>query len=117
MNIQSIEFWLVALILTIVVVGGFGLFVRWCTYSPAVRGDQLDKMRVGMTTAEVVAVLGQPRLSQWAKGKQNLTWIYGLPMKRHALVLEFNAQDKMVSFAHGVPGEERRQRRNPFPDA
>ena len=115
MNLHSIEFWLVAVLLTIVVVGGFGLFVRWCTYSPAVSRDQLDKLRAGMTTAEAVAVLGQPRISRWAKGKQNLTWIYGLPMKRHALILEFNAEDKMVSFAHGVPGEG--HRRNPFPDA
>lgn len=116
MNLQSIEFWLVVLFLTICVVGGFGLFVRWCTYSPAVRRDQLDKLRAGMTTAEVVAILGQPRNSRWATNKQNLTWTYGAPMKRHALVLEFNSQDKMLSFAHGVPGEELRHR-NPFPDA
>jgi len=117
MNLHSIEFWLVALILTICVVGGFGLFARWCTYSPAVRRDQLEKLRAGMTTAEVVAVLGQPRDSRWATDKKNLTWTYGAPMKRHVLILEFNSQDKMLSFAHGVPGEERRRRRNPFPDA
>ncbi len=116
MNLQSIEFWLVALILTICVVGGFGLFARWCTYSPAVRRDQLEKLRAGMSTAEVVAVLGQPRDSRWATDKKNLTWTYGAPMKRHVLIVEFNSQDKMLSFAHGVPGEGRR-RRNPFPDA
>ena len=115
MNLQSIEFWLVALLVTICVVGSFGLFVRWCTYSPAVSRDHLDKMRVGMSTAEVVAVLGQPRISRWATDKKNLTWTYGAPMKRHVLILEFNSQDKMVSFAHGVPGAGHRH--NPFPDA
>ena len=116
MNLQSLEFWLVALLVTICVVGGFGLFARWCAFSPAVRRDQLDKMRVGMTTAEIVAVLGQPRDSRWATDKKNLTWTYGAPMKRHVLILEFNSQDKMMSFTHGVPGEGRR-RRNPFPGA
>ena len=111
MNLQSTEFWLVALILTIIVVGGFGFFVRWCTYSPAVRREQLEKLRAGMATAEVVAILGQPRISRWATDKKNLTWTYGWPMKRHMLILEFNAQDKMVSYAHGVPGEG--HRRNP----
>ena len=116
MNLQSLEFWMVALLVMICVVGGFGLFARWCAFSPAVRRDQLDKMRVGMTTAEIVAVLGQPRDSRWATDKKNLTWTYGAPMKRHVLILEFNSQDKMMSFTHGVPGEGRR-RRNPFPDA
>ena len=116
MNLQSLEFWMVALLVMICVVGGFGLFARWCAFSPAVSRDQLDKMRVGMTTAEIVAVLGQPRLSRWATDKKNLTWTYGASMKRHVLILEFNSQDKMVSFVHGIPGQANRQR-NPFPEA
>lgn len=114
-NLQSIEFWLVALLATICVVGGFGVFARWCSFSPAVRRDKLEQLRVGMTTDEVIAVLGQPRDNRWEANKKNQKWTYGAPMKRHVLILEFGAQDKLLSFAHGVPGESRR--RNPFPDA
>jgi outer membrane protein assembly factor BamE (lipoprotein component of BamABCDE complex) len=112
-SLQSIELWLVALVLTICVVGGFGAFARWCGSSPAVRRDRLDKLRVGMTTAEVVAVIGQPRERRHA-ANGNCAWVYGSPMKRHALLVEFNPQDRMLSFTHGVPGAIRH--RNPFPE-
>jgi hypothetical protein len=114
MTLQSVELWLVALILTIVVVGGFGMFTRWCAGSPAVRREQLEKLRVGMTTAEVVAVLGQPRETKHAADGQR-QWIYGSPLKRHVLLMEFSAKDKMLRFAHGIPGANRQ--RSPFPDA
>jgi outer membrane protein assembly factor BamE (lipoprotein component of BamABCDE complex) len=110
---QSIEFWLVALIVTICLLGGFGVFARWCSFSPAVRRDQLEKLRLGMTTAEIVALIGQPRESkQTAEGARQ--WIYGSRMKRHVLIMQFSAKDKLQSFAHGVPGEARRA--NPFPE-
>jgi hypothetical protein len=114
-NLQSIEFWLVVLLGTICVVCGFGVFARWCAFGPAVRRDQLERLRVGMTSAEVVTLLGEPRDHRWATQNKNLTWTYGAPMKRHVLILEFSAHDVLLSFAHGVPGENRRQ--NPFPDA
>jgi hypothetical protein len=111
---QSVELWLVALVFTIIVVGGFGVFARWCSLSPAVRREQLEKLRVGMTSAEVVAIIGQPReFKQMSNGQRQ--WVYGSPMKRHMLLVEFSAHDRMLSFAHGVPGA--RRQRNPFPDA
>jgi hypothetical protein len=110
-SLQSIELWLVALILTIVVVGGFGVFARWCAVSPAVRSEQLDKLRVGMTTVEVVAIIGQPRESRSAEDGHQ-AWVYGSPMKRNVLLVEFSADQKMLGFTHGVPGGKRR--RNPF---
>jgi hypothetical protein len=113
-DIQSIEFWLVALIITICVLGGFGFFARWCSFSPAVRRDQLEKLRVGMTTGEVVALIGQPRESkQGSDGVRQ--WIYGSRMKRHVLIMQFSPKDKLQSFAHGIPGASRQP--SPFPDA
>lgn len=112
-TLQSIELWLVALILTIVVVGGFGIFARWCGESPAVRRDKLDMLRTGMTTAEVVAILGQPRETKQGN-YGNPVWIYGSRLKRHALVLEFSRDDRMLAFTHGVPGES--QPKSPFAD-
>lgn len=101
----SIELWLVALIGTSCVLGGFGLFARWCAFSPAVRRNQLEKLRVGMTSAEVVALVGQPRSTREApEGSQ---WFYGSRMKRHVLMMQFNHSNKLLSFAHGVPGEGR----------
>ena len=113
-DIQSIEFWLVALICTIAVLGGFGLFARWCSFSPAVRRQQLDKLRLGMTTAEVVALIGQPREStQTPDGIRQ--WVYGSRMKRHVLIMQFTVNDKLQSFAHGIPGASRHS--NPFSGA
>ena len=115
-DIQSIEFWLVALIATICVLGGFGAFARWCSFSPAVRRTQLEKLRLGMTTAEVVAVVGQPR-----ENKQSVDgakqWIYGSRMKRHVLIMEFSSTDKLQNFAHGVPGASRQSRSKRLPEA
>lgn len=110
---QTVEFWLIALVLTIIVVGGFGVFARWCSMSPAVRREQLEKLRVGMTSAEVVAIIGQPRETREDRAGQR-QWVYGSPMKRHALLVEFSAHDKMIGFTHGVP--RTRPQRNPFPD-
>jgi hypothetical protein len=112
MSFQSIEFWLVALMITIAIVGSFGMFARWCATSPAVRPQQLDKLRVGMTAAEIVAIIGQPRAVKYEGEKQR--WTYGAPMKRNVLFCDFDG-DKLIGFTHGVPGQSRQ--RNPFPGA
>ncbi len=108
--LQSIEVWLVALAITICFMGGFGLFARWCSFSPAVRRNVLEKLRVGMTTNEVVALLGQPRESK-TNPDGHRQWLYGTRMKRHILIIEFNSHDTIESFAHGVPSR-RTQRDN-----
>ena len=111
MTLQSNEFWLLVMLALLGVLGGFGLFARWCSFSPAVRRAQLDKICVGMTTSEVVALIGQPRkVKQADKGVRQ--WTYGSRMKRHVLMMEFTPNDKLQSFAHGVPGQGRR---TPFP--
>ena len=113
-DLQSIEFWLVALIVTICLLGGFGVFARWCSFSPAVRREQMEKLRVGMTTGEVVALIGHPREStQGVDGIRQ--WIYGSRMKRHVLIMQFSSSDRLQSFAHGIPGASKHP--NPFPDA
>jgi len=102
----SNELWLIVMIATLCVLGGFGLFARWCAFSPAVRRDDLDKLRVGMTSAEVVAIVGQPRDAR--DGSEGPVWIYGSTMKRHVLMMQFNKSNKLLSFAHGVPGAGQR---------
>jgi hypothetical protein len=104
--IHTVEVWLVALIITIFLLGGFGVFARWCGASPAVRRQKLDQLRVGMTPEEVVAVLGEPR--QKRRSPEGVRqWLYGAPMKRHVLLIEFSATDHVESFAHGVPNPRR----------
>ena len=111
MPLQSIEFWLVALLALIGLLVGFSLFARWCSFSPAVREEQLEKICVGMTTSEVVAIIGQPRaVKQVPDGSRQ--WIYGSRIKRHVLMMQFSPRDKLQSFAHGIPGQGRR---TPFP--
>jgi outer membrane protein assembly factor BamE (lipoprotein component of BamABCDE complex) len=104
---HSIELWLVALIVTVCVIGGFGIFARWCAQSPAIPRGDLEKLRVGMTSAEIVALLGNPReVKRSPEG--HVQWVYGSRMKRHLLMMEFNSNDKLQIFAHGVPSTHRR---------
>jgi outer membrane protein assembly factor BamE (lipoprotein component of BamABCDE complex) len=103
MAAHSIEVWLVALAITICLIGSFGAFARWCSFSPAVPREALDKLRVGMTTYEVLALLGPPRQTRTAENGHR-HWIFGAPMKRHVLLIEFNSHEAVESFAHGVPG-------------
>lgn len=101
-TIHSVEVWLVALVITIAVLTGFGIFAHWCAASPAVRQRKLDLLQVGMTADEVRAALGPPRQTR-TNDAGALTWVYGSPMKRHLLLLEFSEQGKLNGFAHGVP--------------
>jgi outer membrane protein assembly factor BamE (lipoprotein component of BamABCDE complex) len=101
-TLHSREVWIAALGLTFLLLAGFGVFARWCSFSPAVRGDRLGQLRVGMTMDEVRALLGAPRRTK--TGESGLRqWIYGAPMKRHVLLIEFSSRDQLQSFGHGVP--------------
>ncbi|HWN94028.1 MAG TPA: outer membrane protein assembly factor BamE [Methylomirabilota bacterium] len=104
---NSIEVWLVALAITICVIGGFSVFARWCGLGPAIPRNRLDRLRVGMTSTEIVALIGQPReVRHTPEGHRQ--WIYGSRMKRHVLMMEFDSHDRLQIFAHGVPGAHRR---------
>ena len=109
----SMEVWLVAILGTLLVLAGFALFARWCSYSPAVAQRQLEKLRVGMTASEVVAIIGQPR-EFWKTDQGKNVWLYGARMKRHVLMLQFSEDERMTAFAHGIPRAD--QRNNPFPE-
>ena len=109
-SLHSIEVWLVALVITVTVLAGFGIFARWCAFSAAVPADKLAKLRVGMKPEEVVALLGAPRETRMsAEGLRR--WFYGARVKRHILLIEFNSHDMVESFAHGVPDTRRRANR------
>lgn len=104
--IQTIEVWLIALLLTVMVLASFGIFARWCSFSPAVPRKKLEQLRVGMTSEEVTALLGTPRYSRLTnEGVRQ--WQFGAAMKRHVLVIEFNAHGRIEGFAHGVPPAKR----------
>jgi outer membrane protein assembly factor BamE (lipoprotein component of BamABCDE complex) len=104
--LHSIEIWLIALAITVTVLAGFGVFARWCAFSAAVPAAKLEKLRVGMKTEEVVALLGSPREMKLSADGHRL-WIYGSRVKRHILLIEFTAHDAIESFAHGVPDQRR----------
>ena len=106
---HSIEVWLIALAITVTVLAGFGMFARWCALSAAVPAEKLEKLRVGMTTNEVVALLGSPRETKTSPDGHRL-WFYGARVKRHILLIEFNSHDSLESFAHGIPDPRRRAR-------
>jgi outer membrane protein assembly factor BamE (lipoprotein component of BamABCDE complex) len=100
--LNSIELWLVALVATVTILTGFGMFSRWCTFSPAVPRRKLAQLTVGMTMEQVRALLGRPR----EESHQNngvTQWTYGARAKRHLLIIEFNAGSTVIGFAHGVP--------------
>ena len=100
--IHSIEVWLIALAITICLIGGFTFFARWCSFSPAVSRESLEKLRVGMTTYEILALLGPPRETRTSEDGHR-QWIYGARMKRNVLLIEFSSHEALESFAHGVP--------------
>jgi len=104
--LHTVEVWLIALVVTVSLLGAFGAFARWCSLSPAVKQNKLDELRVGMTPEEVTAVLGEPRYTKMSpEGLRQ--WIYGAPMKRHVLLIEFSSHGRLESFAHGVPHARR----------
>ena len=106
MNLYSVEFWVVALLITIVLLAGFGIFARSCALGPAVPRKKLDALCVGMTTDEVAALLGRAReIKRHEKGMQ--FWRYGSQFKRHVLIAEFDASGKLQRFVHGVPDMRR----------
>jgi len=109
-GLHSIEVWLVALAITVTVLAGFGMFARWCALSAAVPADKLEKLRVGMRTDQVVALLGPPRETKTSADGHRL-WFYGSRVKRHILLVEFNSHDTLESFAHGVPDSRRHSAR------
>jgi outer membrane protein assembly factor BamE (lipoprotein component of BamABCDE complex) len=101
--LQSIDPWVIVAVLLMGLLVSYGFFARWCAYSPAVPRDQLNQLAVGTTMEDVRLLLGPPRLMrQLPDGFRE--WIYGAPMKRHVLMLQFSADGKLQSFAHAVPG-------------
>ena len=101
-GLQSIEVWLIALVVTTAILAGFGIFARWCSFGPAVPRRKLDRLQVGMPMGEARKILGRPR-EQLRDGTGVTHWIYGARAKRHVLVVEFNSNDVVTSFVHGIP--------------
>ena len=105
--LNSIEVWLIALVATVAILAGFGFFSRWCSFSPAAPRRKLEQLRVGMSMTDVREILGSPR-DAVRVGDGPLQWVYGSRLKRHMLIIEFNSNEMVTSFAHGVPQSSRR---------
>ena len=54
---------------------GFLLCATWCMEAPAIPYRQMEKMRVGMTSAEVLKLLGPPK-SKYAEAFGSEGWVY-----------------------------------------
>ncbi len=96
MNLESIEFWLLAFGAVLAIYGVFMAFSRWCLNSPAVPAEKLSRLRLGLLEREVVELLGKPfREGTW----RNLPeWHYGHRLKRHLLILRFDAGGRLRHF-------------------
>jgi outer membrane protein assembly factor BamE (lipoprotein component of BamABCDE complex) len=101
MNLDSIEVWMIALGCTVVVWAGFSIFSRWCAQSHAVPPEKLAELRVGMTRAEVTALLGPSRDVRMG-GDGVECWTFGSRLKRHALIVEFSPAGVVREFAYGL---------------
>jgi outer membrane protein assembly factor BamE (lipoprotein component of BamABCDE complex) len=104
--LHSIEAWLIALAITVAILAGFGIFSRWCAFSPAVSRRKLDQLRVGMSMDEVRTMLGEPRDATY-QGDGSSQWVYGARVKRHMLIIEFSSKASITGFAHGIPDRRR----------
>ena len=100
------QVWLIAPGATAIILAGFGIFARWCSFSPAVPRRKLEQLRVGMTMEEVKTLLGSAR-DQKHSTHGTSQWIYGARMKRHVLLIEFSDKLILQSFAHGIPDRRR----------
>lgn len=98
----TIEMWLLALAITIALIGGFSIFARWCISSPAVPQRKLDQLRVGMKQEEIHSLLGKPKETRPGENQHEF-WLYGSRFKRHLLVVELNQHGILTEFVHGVP--------------
>jgi hypothetical protein len=54
----------------------------------------------------VRALLGETREKR-EDDKGHQFWMYGSRLKRHVLVIEFDAARKVIQFVHGVPSEHK----------
>lgn len=102
-SLESINPWIAVAVFTTLLLAGFGIFARWCAFSPAVPVERLNQLAVGMTTENVRLLLGPPRLIRHIPNDMR-EWVYGASMKRHVLMLQFGTGKKLQSFAHSVPG-------------
>jgi outer membrane protein assembly factor BamE (lipoprotein component of BamABCDE complex) len=98
----SAQVWIIVLAALAVIATGFSVFARWSAFGPAVRHRKLDTLRVGASMDEITALLGRPRERRDGEEGRQL-WLYGSRLKRHVLVIEFDATGKMIQFIHGVP--------------
>ena len=98
----TLEMWLVALAITIALIGGFSSFARWCISGPAVAQRKINSLRIGMSQDDIRALLGEPRETRPGENEHEF-WLFGSRFKRHLLVIEFDANHRMKEFVHGVP--------------
>jgi hypothetical protein len=105
MSLDSNVFWIVTLSVCGVIVLGFTIFARHCSFSPAVSYGKLEQLRVGMNRDDVTALLGAPRDRRAGEDRAE-TWVYGARWKRHVLVLQFNGES-LQTFVHAMPNEQR----------
>jgi outer membrane protein assembly factor BamE (lipoprotein component of BamABCDE complex) len=79
------------------------LLLSVCTYwsveSPAVSGDQLKQMAIGMTMTDVEKILGKP-LQKKETDSKSATWIYGHALKWYSLTIIFDSNGRITSFTH-----------------
>jgi hypothetical protein len=103
MSLESKVVWIAFFGGVILIYALFMVFARWCYGSPAVPMASLKRLRVGMDTQEVRQLLGPPR----AEVIQETTrvWRYGHRLKRHVLMVSFDASGRVLQFEHGAPPE------------
>jgi outer membrane protein assembly factor BamE (lipoprotein component of BamABCDE complex) len=98
----TLEMWLVALAITIVLLGGFSTFARWCILGSAVPKRKLNALQIGMSQQDIRSLLGEPREKRPGE-KEHEFWIFGSRFKRYLLVIEFDATGRLKEFVHAIP--------------
>jgi hypothetical protein len=99
-NLESREFWIVTLAVVFLIHAAFLAFSRWCLHSPAVPEEKLNRLRLGMTAAEVTHLLGRPCREVHLRDRPE--WHYGHRLKSHVLRLRFGSDGRLCSFQDGV---------------
>ncbi|HMJ88455.1 MAG TPA: hypothetical protein VK530_01495 [Candidatus Acidoferrum sp.] len=107
MSLDSHALWIVTIAVCAALMMGFTLFARSCGSGPAVSLKKLELLRVGMTTDEVTALLGEPREKRPGEKREEF-WVYGARWKRNVLVAAFGPDRRLQNFVHGTPTERQK---------
>lgn len=89
-------------VLSFMVLGAIAFlgFAAWSCNSPAVPLDDLNRIQVGMTKAQVQEILGEPKEEIASPDTPGSQWWYKNRFKWYALRIDFTEDGAVIRYIH-----------------